>query len=266
MKIHLSQIYIYPVKSTRGIPLNRSAVGDRGLIYDRRWMLVDEENKFISARKYTKLVLVKTHIAEDILTLSAPGMPTLQLSLSGYEARLETVSVWRDECPAYHCGDEAREWFSQYLNTPARLVYMPPQSRRLVDPNYSDGMNMVSFADGYPFLLISEASLVDLNHRLQKPLEMERFRPNLVIKGCQAYEEDNWKAIRIGDIVFRVVKPCFRCVITTIDPSNGSTAKEPLKTLATYRAEQGKVFFGQNLIHESEGFVKIGMKVKVLEM
>jgi uncharacterized protein YcbX len=174
------------------------------------------------------------------------------------------VKVWRDECPAYYCGEKAANWFSLFLNISARLVFMPSESRRLVDPHYSDGRQIVSFADGFPFLLISEASLGDLNRRLKKPLEMERFRPNLVVKGCQPYEEDSWKSIRIGDISFQVSKPCSRCVITTIDPSDGTTDKEPLRTLATYRATQGKVLFGQNLIHESEGTVEVGMEVEVV--
>jgi uncharacterized protein YcbX len=263
-KIFLSQIFIFPVKSTRGIPLNKAIVSDRGLQYDRRWMLIDEENIFITARKYPKLVLINNRISEDILTLSTYGMPDLKLPLSEYNSQPENVTVWRDECPAYYCGEEAEKWFSKYLNASVRLVHMPQESRRLVDPNYSDGERMVSFADGYPFLLISEASLVDLNRRLKKPLEMERFRPNLVIKGCQPYGEDSWKSIRIGEIPFQVSKPCSRCVITTIDPSDGTTTKEPLRTLATYRASQGKVNFGQNLIHEREGTVAVGMPVEVI--
>jgi uncharacterized protein YcbX len=263
-KILLSQIYIYPVKSARGIPLNKAVVSDRGLQYDRRWMLIDEENKFITARKYPRMILINTRIDKNILVLSAPGMPYLKVPLTGDGSRSLRVKVWKDECPAYYCGDEAENWFSQYLNIPTRLVHMPSESQRLVDPHYSDGRRIVSFADGFPFLLISEASLADLNRRLKKPLEMERFRPNLVIKGCQPYEEDSWKSIRIGDISFQVSKPCSRCVITTIDPSDGSTDKEPLRTLAIYRTTQGKVFFGQNLFHDKEGTVEVGMVLEVI--
>lgn len=261
--ILLSQIYIYPVKSTRGILLNNAVVSDRGFQYDRRWMLIDEENKFITARKYPKMVLINNHVSEETLTLSAPGMPDLKLPLSGDQARPEHVIIWRDECPAYDCGEEPASWLTHYLNTPVRLVHMPLESRRLVDPDYSDGERIVSFADGYPFLLISEASLADLNSRLNRPLEMERFRPNLVVQGCRAYEEDSWKTIQIGDIPFQVAKPCSRCVITTVDPSDATTAKEPLRTLASYRMSQGQVFFGQNLIHEREGSVAVGMAVEV---
>ena len=262
-KKFLSQIYIYPVKSARGIPLNKAVVSDRGLQNDRRWMLIDEENKFITARKIPRMVLINTHIDQNMLVLSAPQMPDLKVPLTGDKSYLLQVTIWKDECPAYYCGDEAENWFSRYLNISARLVHMPSESHRLVDFHYSDGKRIVSFADGYPFLLISEASLADLNRRLKKPLEMERFRPNLVIKGCQPYEEDSWKSIRIGDISFQVSKPCSRCVITTIDPSDGTTDKEPLRTLATYRAAQGKVFFGQNLIHDKEGTVGVGLPVEV---
>ena len=264
-KILLSQIYIYPVKSTRGVPLNSAVVSDRGLQYDRRWMLIDEDNNFITARKFPRMVLIESHINQDTMVLTAPGMPDLKVSLSGYDTRSLGVRIWKDVCQAYYCGEEAEKWFSRCLNISARLVNMPPESRRLIDPNYSEGKHVVSFADGYPFLLISEDSLADLNRRLRTPLEMERFRPNLVVKGCTAYEEDSWKAIRIGDITFRFAKPCSRCVITTIDPSEGTPAKEPLRTLATYRASQGKVFFGQNLIHEAEGTVEVGMPVEVIE-
>ena len=208
-KILLSQIYIYPVKSTRGISLNKAVVSDRGLQYDRRWMLIDEEDRFITARKYPKLVLINSQISVDTLTLSVSGMPDLKVPLSGYDSNALEVQIWKDACPAFNCGKEAEQWFSQYLNNSVRLVHMPPESRRLVDSHYSDGRRIVSFADGFPFLLISEASLADLNHRLKKSLEMERFRPNLVINGCQPYEEDSWKAIRIGDISFQISKTLF---------------------------------------------------------
>jgi uncharacterized protein YcbX len=141
---------------------------------------------------------------------------------------------------------------------------MPRESQRLVDPNYAGGNQIVSFADGYPFLLISEASLEDLNSRLKVPLEMERFRPNFVVQGCLPYQEDGWNFIRIGEIKFQIVKPCSRCVITTIDPVDGSTDREPLRTLAIYRHSEGKVYFGQNLIHESAGSVEVGMEVEIL--
>jgi len=262
--IVLSQIYIYPVKSTRGISLNSSVVSDRGLQYDRRWMLIDAEDKFITARTFPKLVLVNSQISGEVLRLSAPGMRELSVPLSGVFKYGCSVQIWKDQCTAHYCGKEAERWFSRYLSIPVRLVYMPQESQRLVDRNYSDGGRIVSFADGYPFLLISEASLADLNRRLKTPLEMERFRPNLVIKGCRAYEEDCWKAIRIADILFLVAKPCSRCVITTIDPSQGTTSREPLRTLATYRASQGKVFFGQNLIHDKEGSIAVDMPVEVI--
>jgi uncharacterized protein YcbX len=227
-------------------------------------MLIDEESRFITARKHPKLVLVTNHISEETLTLSASGMPDLKVPLSGYDSQSLDVQIWKDECFAYYCGKEAEQWFSHYLQCSVRLVHMPPESERLVDPEYSDSKRKVSFADGFPFLLISETSLADLNRRMKKSLEMARFRPNLVIQGCRPYEEDSWKSIRIGDILFQVVKPCSRCVITTIDPRDGSTTKEPLRTLAKYRASKGKVYFGQNLIHERGGTVAEGMEVEVI--
>jgi uncharacterized protein YcbX len=247
--VYVKQIYIYPVKSTAGILLKDSKVCDRGLQYDRLWMLIDENNHFLSARKFNKMVLIQSQISKNNLTLSAPGMNNLSLPLLGISGPRLYVQIWKDECSAVYCGKEAQDWFSNFLGTSARLVYMPSDSRRRVDRKNTHGQKSVSFVDGYPFLLISEASLADLNTRLGTPLEMARFRPNLVIEGCQPYEEDTWKIIRVGAIRFQFVKPCSRCVITTIDTKTATAGKEPLRTLAAYRSNQGKVYFGQNLVH-----------------
>jgi len=263
--IYLKQIFTYPLKSAAGIAFKNSAVSDRGLQYDRWWMLIDKHNRFLSARKFHRMVLIRCQISKNLLVLSAPGMNELRIPLAGSSGPKIAVQIWKDECMASSCGEEAQDWFSNFLGTSARMVFMPPESRRLLDARYTDGQKRVGFADGYPFLLISEASLSDLNTRLNRPLEMARFRPNLIVGGARPYEEDEWKSVRIGEIIFQLVKPCSRCVITTIDPNTAQVGKEPLRTLARYRSRGGKVLFGQNLVHLAEGGLSVGMPVEILD-
>jgi len=253
----LAGIYIYPIKSCRGLSLMQSSITDCGLHYDRRWMLVDLNHTFISQRKIPRMALITVKMDDDQLIITAPGASTLKIPLNQQSSLRLQVNIWKDSCLATDCGENAAQWFSNYLEQNCRLVFMPDESGRMVDSKYSPTAQAVNFADGFPFLLTSEASLQELNSRLDEPLPMNRFRPNLVIKGFKAYEEDSWKKIRIGDIGFRVVKPCSRCVITTIDQENGKSAKEPLHTLATYRKTGGQVFFGQNLIQENPGNIAV---------
>jgi hypothetical protein len=173
------------------------------------------------------------------------------------------VQIWNDICDAISLRDEVNQWFSQFLDTCCQLVYMPENSLRLVDPHYATHNELVSFADGFPFLLISEASLQDLNERLDEPVPMNRFRPNLVVSGCEAFAEDAWRQIRIGSIPFQVAKPCSRCVITMVDQTQGIRGKEPLQTLAQYRRWDGQIWFGQNLIQEKLGMLQVGDSVEI---
>jgi len=174
------------------------------------------------------------------------------------------VRVWDDRVSAERVSAEADAWLSQFIEQACRLVHMPDTARRAVDPDYAAADDQVGFADGFPFLLISQASLDDLNARLDQPLPMLRFRPNLVISGCAPYAEDNWRRIRIGALEFRVAKPCSRCVIPTIDYATGEHGREPLQTLMTYRRRDNKIYFGQNLIHDASGRLERGMPVEVL--
>ena len=263
--IVLSGINIFPIKSAAGISLPSARVTDRGFEHDRRWMLVDTAFNFLSQRKFPKMALIHTEISDNFLHITAPKQSTLRLPLSGCTGKELSVDIWSDNCPARSCGQESDSWFSQFLGMDVHLVYMPDSTRRMTDPKYGEDQRTVSFADGYPFLLISEESLWDLNARLQKPLEMKRFRPNLEISGCQPYEEDSWKMIQIGDVKFELVKPCSRCSITTVDPRTAAVGKEPLKTLATYRKKGSKVYFGQNLIHRNTGVLSHNMSVKILQ-
>lgn len=229
-------------------------------------MLVDPSDRFITQREQPRMALIVPEIqADGTLTVNAPGMPEITMVASEAGKRCEVV-IWRDTCTAVDQGDAPSAWFSAFLGAPCRLVSMPQDYTRRVNPHYAiSPYDQVGFADGYPFLLISEASLADLNTRLQQPLPMNRFRPNIVVQNTGPYAEDKWRIIRVGHVILRIVKPCARCPIPTTDQATATRGKEPLKTLATYRHAARGVMFGQNLIHENEGIIRVGDAVEVLE-
>ncbi len=265
MSLTLSEIMIYPVKSLRGVGATEAAVEPRGLRGDRRWMVVDAADRFVTQRALPRMVLIEAMAREGGLDLAAPGMPPLHVAPTA-TGRGRQVTIWRDTVAAHDGGDEAAAWLSAFLGRPCRLVQLPESTERGVNPAYGQPGDIVSFADGYPFLLIGQASLDDLNARLASPLPMRRFRPNLVIAGAEPFAEDTWRRIKIGDLVFRVVKPCARCTIPTVDPDAGVFGgKEPLRTLATFRKVGSKVLFGQNLIGDGVGTLHIGAPVTILE-
>jgi uncharacterized protein len=258
-----SGVYVYPIKSCGGIPLASADLGTTGLVHDRRWMLVDEVGKFVSQRRHPRMALISPHLAPDRLVVSAPGMPDLKVPLEGEDGERIDVEVWGDAQRGEPVGGYADRWFGRFLGSACRLVRKPEDDVRPVDSAYARGGDQTSFADAFPLLLISEASLEDLNGRLESPIPMNRFRPNLVVRGCGPYAEDGWEEVRAGDAVFRVAEPCARCAITTVDQGSGERGKEPLRTLATYRKAQGEVWFGRNLIHASLGTVRVGDPVEV---
>jgi hypothetical protein len=262
--MRLSGLAVYPVKSLRGIAVEAWEVDERGFEGDRRWMAVDAEGRFVTQRTHPAMALVRAAIRESRLILEAPGQTPFHLTSGGRGTKVE-ATVWDDRCDAVDCGDEAAEWLSRAIGTACRLVRMDEEFRRRVDPGRVREEAVVGFADAYPFLLATEASLEDLNGRLETPVSMERFRPNLVVAGTGAYEEDRWKVVRIGGITFDVVKPCSRCAIVTVDPETGLRGPEPLRTLAGYRGEGDKVLFGQNLVHRGPGRLREGDEVEVLE-
>ena len=266
--MNLSEINIYPVKSLKGIALENALVEVKGLQFDRRWMLVDENNQFLTQREFPKMALVEVSVNGESLTVSANGN-TLQVPFDATEAQTETATVWGSDVKSEIYTPEINQWFSDLLDFKCKLAVMPQASNRAVEPDFAvrKDEDFVSFADGFPFLLIGENSLQDLNEKLENSVSMNRFRPNFVVSGAEPFAEDNWKIIKIGETIFHVVKPCARCVLTTVDQSKGEKdGKEPLKTLASYRNANGKVLFGQNLIAEKAGsYVKIGDKVEVLE-
>lgn len=269
--MYLSEINIYPVKSLAGITLKESKTERRGLEFDRRWMLIDEKNKFLTQREFPKMATVKPEILADGLQVSR-GKDVLAIPFEPLNGETKTVQIWQSKCKAKVYENVINEWFSDVLETNCKLAVMPEETHRKVNYFFRiDKDDHVSFADAYPFLLIGENSLADLNSRLDEDLPMNRFRPNFVVSGSEGFAEDGWKKIRIGESIFHIVKPCARCVMTTIDQNAGEKdGKEPLKTLAKFRIPRRSVkkniLFGQNLIAEKAGMVlRVGDKIEVLK-
>ncbi|MFT3979151.1 MAG: MOSC domain-containing protein [Ferruginibacter sp.] len=266
--IQVSGIYIYPIKSLGGISLASAAISSRGLQYDRRYMLVDDHNRFLTQREYPQMALLKTSIEKDRLIVShkqhVDNIIELPLELPAGDTIV--VNVWEDNCLAYLAADHINQWFSRQLGIACRAVFMPDDTERIVDQRYAKTENdITSFADAYPILMISEASLEDLNSRLEVPVPMDRFRPNIVISGCIAFEEDSMKHFSIKGADFYGVKLCGRCVVTTTDQETAARSKEPLKTLAGYRTINKKVCFGQNVIGGEGAIISIGDTLSILE-
>jgi uncharacterized protein YcbX len=255
--ITVSALYVYPVKSCRGVSLTEAAVADRGFAHDREWMVVDTDGRFVTQRVRPALALVVATVDDDGLRLTAPDMPELVVSHAS-PGSSRPVTVWRDTCLAESAGVRAARWFSDYLGDSFDLVRMPDTTVRRVNPGYAGEGDRVGFADGFPFLLLSEGSLDELNRRLDQPVPMDRFRANIVVAGCDPHAEDTWSRLTVGELVFRAVKPCARCVITTTDQLTGHRGAEPLRTLAGYRKVGNEVLFGQNLVHEGRGVVRVG--------
>ena len=260
----VSGLFIYPVKSCRPIAMAESPLDARGLRHDRRWMIVDEAGQFITQRTEPRLARVDVAIGGDTLTLSAPSIAPLLVPLSPEHGESRRVRIWRDDVDAIDCGEAARTWVSDWLGCRASLVFMPDETARPVNPAYARVGDIVSFADGYPLLLASVSSLADLNRHIDPPVPMDRFRPNVVIRGCAPWAEDDWKQIRIGDLPIRVAKPCSRCIITTTDQRTGERGVEPLRALAASRTRGNEVWFAQNCIPEATGTVAVGDAVRVL--
>lgn len=261
----VTKIFIYPVKSTHRIRVAAAAVNPWGLEHDRRWMVVDESARFLTQREEPRLALVQAACTRAGLVLEAPGMPELAVAWPGDDAVSESVSIWKDTVKAVVADGPSSAWFTSYLGRPCRLVYMQDPHARPADDTYAKSGSVVSFADGYPLLMTSEASLAGLNGRMSMPVEMTRFRPNVVIDGRSPFEEDWWQRIRIGGVSFGVVKPCTRCVITTVDQETARhSGNEPLRTLNTFRKKGSNVYFGENLVPEGTGTICVGDEVELI--
>jgi uncharacterized protein YcbX len=246
----LSDLCVYPIKSCGGIAVDEWEVDERGLRHDRRWMLVDETGCFISQRELPRMAQIKVRIESDGLVVDAPGMSSLEVPFGSPDGKLLLARVWDDLVESQTVDDD--RWFSEFLEVNCKLVYLPDESVRQVDAAYAEPGDRVGLAD--------------LNARLEQPLPMNRFRPNLVVGGCEPFAEDGWSLVRIGRLTFRVVKPCARCTITTVDQESATKGKEPLRTLARFRRAGNKVLFGQNLIHDEIGTLRIGDPVEILQI
>jgi uncharacterized protein YcbX len=262
--ISLSEITIYPVKSFAGISLDRVQLDRFGPVGDRRWMLVDESGIAITQRDQARLALVKTQLCDSHLDLQF-GDDQIQVSTPDAQTIRRSVKVWDDQVTAVDAGDEAAHWLATRLELKCRLVYIPDDSVRLVDSNYATAGETVGFADAFPLLLISRASLDELNNRLEAPVPMNRFRPNLVVDGCAPFAEDSWKRIRVGQMEFEVAKPCDRCVIPSIDQATGEKDKNINRMLASFRRRDGKIYFGQNLLYRGTGILHLSSPVEVIK-
>ncbi|WP_130904079.1 MOSC domain-containing protein [Pseudomonas sp. Sample_22] len=267
--LRLSALYRYPLKSGKGEILQQIGLDKLGLDGDRRWMLVDEASgRFLTQRAVAKMSqLSALWNTAGGLTLSAPGHALIDIALPASDAELRGVTIWRDTLRVPDAGDAAGAWVSEFIGKPTRLVQVPLDRARTTQAGYGKDDDQVAFADGFPLLLIGQASLDDLSEKVGRPMEMLRFRPNLVIEGADAFAEDGWKRIRIGEVEFRVVKPCSRCILTTIDPQTGerNTDREPFATLQKYRSEADGAMFGQNLVNDGNGRLEVGMPVTILE-
>jgi uncharacterized protein YcbX len=256
---NISQIWIYPIKSLPGIRLKEAVLTDRGIALDRRWMLTDSSGRFISQRQYPQLSQFVVTLTDNEFQISTKDNLTniCKIPLYPQNGKTRIVTVWDDQVEALNPSEAIDEWFSQVLGFEVYLVYMPDETKRLVNPKYAQNDEIVSFADGYPLMLIGQSSLDDLNSRLLEKVEMRRFRPNLVVEGALPFEEDQWQQLLINENVQLIhAKPCARCVMVNIDPDSGHKSNEVLKTLSTYRRVQEKVMFGQHWFIRQPGVIK----------
>lgn len=256
-RLHLATIHIHPVKSLGGFSVAEARLTDRGLEHDRRWMLVDAQGRFLSQRELPQLACLHTApLVDGFRVTDRRDGRTIELPWALQQGVVQRTQVWSDPVDAIAAPHEVNAWFRQRLGQPCQLVYMPDAALRPTDTQYADALTALS--DGFPYLIISQASLDDLNARLDTPIPMDRFRPNLVIAGGESYQEDKWRTIRIGTCTFQLVKPCSRCVITTTDQRTGARGKEPLRTLATYRKHGHDVNFGMNAVVVAGDVVRVG--------
>jgi len=265
MAFDLDGLFYYPVKSMKGLSSQELEFDHVGPMWDRRFMLVDEAGKFVTQRKYPQMSQLDAQVSPKGLLLSHQSFGRVSIDIGAFTQSAE-VKVWSDEVSALSCPPSQTRALSDYLGVDVRLVWMAPESFRQVDREFFDAPRQVSFADGFPVLLTNTASLDDLNERLcskgEPPVSMNRFRPNIVVSGRQAFEEDAWLELKVGEVKFAVVKPCSRCVMTTID-ERGEKGREPLSTLSTYRRNDFGVCFGQNLVPLNEGRIRMNDVVEV---
>ncbi|MFQ5688898.1 MAG: MOSC domain-containing protein [Gemmatimonadota bacterium] len=263
-------LFIYPLKSAAGIGVSSAEVDAFGLRHDRRWTVIGEDGRVVTQREVPRLALVSARVEGregGALRLDAPGRSSLAVPAVPEAGSPEPLRIWGHEAFGWRVDPAADGWLTAFLGLPCRLLYMPGSGDRVARSPRSGREARVAFADAFPFHLISSASLEALNRRSGAPIPMNRFRPNLVVEGCTPHEEDRWRSIRIGDTLeFEVAKPCPRCSVPAVDQATGQRAQDPLRILASYRTWEGKVYFGQNLLHTGRGTLRVGDAVEVLEL
>jgi hypothetical protein len=271
--IEVTELNVYPIKGCRGVSLQKMEMDARGPALDRRFMIVDGAGDFVTQREQPRLALVGPTWVADALELRAPGMPDLSIPLRADVSTRERIEVrvWRFQGEALLVSEEADAWLTEWLGTSCRLVACDPDMERRSNPEWTRDIVPIAFPDAYPVLLTSEASLQALNTAIRDRdpdadlLTMNRFRPNLVVRGCEAFEEDDWVRVRVGGMELEIVKPCDRCGVTTVDPKTAERGKEPLLTLARMRKSEQGVLFGQNCVPQGSGFIQRGSELEVLE-
>jgi uncharacterized protein YcbX len=263
--LYLSRLRIYPIKACAGMDVQEAHMDERGLQYDRRWMLVNKQGKDLHQFAYPRLASIVVSLDGDSLLVQAPGMSKLHIPLQPQHSTPLIVQWHQGRCEALPASSLADAWFQDFLHVPCRLVFLPETAQHPVEPGYEVDQDLAAFTS-FQYHLLGEGSLDDLNQRLATPVSLERFRPNIVIAGAPAFAEDGWRTIQINQLTFHVVKPCDRCAITTVDPTRGvRTGKEPLITLARYRTFKQKVLFGQYLLSRETGMIRVSDVVRVLE-
>ncbi len=266
MTINVSQLFYYPVKSLPGINAQNMKVNSWGPHHDRRLMLVDGEGRMITQRQCRLMALIKVRDLGDSLQLEFRGL-SISIAWPNFnkEVNRKIVSVWNDEIEAQIIPGSINTWLSDVLQRPVQLVYMSENTHRQVDLKYAPEVVRTSFSDGFPFLLISMASIAFLQKKLPFDLDVRRFRPNIVVDGCEAFAEDSWSQIRIGEIEFQLVKPCARCVMPSINMETAQIQKEVMQVMNDHRKREGDVFMGKNMVHTGEGELQLGQIIEVVK-
>jgi uncharacterized protein len=264
--MHISELYIYPIKSLGGYAVQQAIIEPTGFKHDRRWMLVNANNICITQRDTPNMALLQTAETPTGIVVYHKQQPNNEIAIPMLPSTAPTIqaTVWDDTCAVQVYNAEINQWFSKQLNIDCKLVYMPNNTSRLVDNNYAANNEITAFTDGYPILILGQASLDFLNQKLKVPLPANRFRPNIVFTGGHPHAEDEMAEFTINNISFLGVKPSARCNVTTINQQTAKLGKEPLKTLATYRFKNNKIYFGQNVLHQQLGSIQVGNHIQIL--
>ena len=264
MNVEISELFIYPVKSLRGVSLETMTLLNSGPEYDRTWMVTDPQGNMMTQREHPQMALIDTNIIEGQLILSTFGMQDWSVPVNQNDLDIVRTNVWGDSIKAERLDNQTNEWLSQALGESCQLIRFAPDEQRPCDPDLSYRGDHTFFADAFPLLILSQASLDHLNSKLENPVAMNRFRPNIVVSGCNAHAEDDWQALHIHETRIRIVDACARCSVPTVDPEMGVlSGPEPIHTLSSYRQRDGEVFFGMNGIPDSEVEIRLGDSVTV---